>query len=308
MRCGCQRTNQQRVRRRQCYRRERIWNGITELCFHTAAPASYSALHAIAPVTVTPLAVGGALVIGASLGLLGGGGSILTVPIFVYAVGLDPKLAVAASLPVVAITSASAAIVHWRLGNVQLRTALIFGAMAAVGAFAGARGATLLSGATQFALLALVMLGAAYRMLSNTAPTAVGEPATQGIPFAKLMPVALGVGILTGIVGIGGGFLIVPTLVLICRLPMRTAVGTSLLVIAMNAASGAAGYAGTTAIPWNLVLLFAAISVAGSLGGSRLSAHIPQEALRRGFGALLALLSVFILFQNRHVFAGWLPS
>lgn len=287
---------------------ECIPNCIARLCSHTGAPAAYSALHAGIPVTVTPLAVAGALVIGASLGLLGGGGSILTVPIFVYAVGLDPKLAVAASLPVVAITSASAAFVHWRLGNVQLRTALIFGAMAAVGAFAGARGATLLSGATQFALLALVMLGAAYRMLSNSTPQAVDAPAMEGIPFVKLIPVALGVGILTGIVGIGGGFLIVPTLVLICRLPMRTAVGTSLFVIAMNAASGAAGYAGTTAIPWNLVFIFAAISVAGSLGGSRLSAHVPQVALRRGFGVLLALLAVVILFQNRHVFAGWLSS
>ena len=254
---------------------------------------------------MSPLELAGALVIGAALGLLGGGGSILTVPVFVYAAGLDPKVAVAASLPVVACTSASAALLHWRLGNVQIRTALIYGATAAAGSFAGAKLATFLSGATQLILLAIVMLAAASRMLTAKSTDSASQHDTARINFAVFIPVAVGVGMLTGVVGVGGGFLIVPTLVLFCRLPMRTAVGTSLMVIAMNTASGAAGYAGTVSIPWNVVLVFTAVSIAGSLAASRWSARLPQAALRKGFGVLLIALSMLLLVQNRHVFSAW---
>jgi uncharacterized protein len=254
---------------------------------------------------VTPLELAGALAIGAAMGLLGGGGSILTVPIFVYAAGLDPKTAVAASLPVVALTSASAAVAHWRLGNVQVRTALIYGATAAVGSFIGAKLASYLSGATQLILLAIVMFGAAARMLSReTIDHADIQKPARG-SFATLIPVALGVGMLTGIVGVGGGFMIVPTLVILCKLPMRLAIGTSLMVIAMNTASGAAGYAGTVSIPWNVVLVFSAVAIVGSLAASRWSSRLPQATLRKGFGALLVCLSLLILVENRHVFAGW---
>ncbi|MEP6833099.1 MAG: sulfite exporter TauE/SafE family protein [Gemmatimonas sp.] len=257
---------------------------------------------------VTPLEIAGALVIGASLGLLGGGGSILTVPVFVYATGLDPKVAVAASLPVVAMTSAAGAIAHWRQGNVQVRTALIYGATAAVGAFAGARLASLISGAAQFTLLAIVMLVASYRMAFGNPQPRAGSDANTPIAFATLIPVALIVGALTGVVGVGGGFLIVPTLVIICHLPMRIAVGTSLMVIAMNATSGAAGYAGKVPVPWPVVFVFSAVAIIGSLSASRWSSKLPQAALRKGFGVLLVGLSVLILVQNRHVFAGWLHS
>jgi uncharacterized membrane protein YfcA len=257
-------------------------------------------------VIVTPLELVGALVIGASLGLLGGGGSILTVPVFVYAAGVDPKTAVAASLPVVALTSGSAAIAHWRQGNVQVRTALVYGATAAVGSFAGARIASLMSGATQLILLSFVMLAAAYRMALGSPPTNTSKADPTHIPFATLLPVALVVGVLTGIVGIGGGFLIVPTLVILCNLPMHSAVGTSLMVIAMNAASGAAGYAGQVPVPWSIVLIFSAFAIVGSLVASRYSARLPQSTLRKGFGALLVALSILILFQNRHQFAGWM--
>lgn len=255
---------------------------------------------------VTPLEVVGALVIGAALGLLGGGGSILTVPVFVYAAGLDPKLAVAASLPVVALTSASGAVAHWAKGNVQIRTALIYGATAAIGSYAGARLSTFISGAVQLILLALVMLAAAYRMSVSRAPISDQEATDRPIAFLTLIPVALGVGALTGIVGVGGGFLIVPTLVIICHLPMRIAVGTSLLVIAMNAASGTAGYAGHVPIPWHIVLVFSSVAMVGSLLASRFSSRLPQAALRKGFGVLLMGLATLILVQNRHVFAGWI--
>lgn len=256
----------------------------------------------------TLLEVVGALATGVALGLLGGGGSILTVPIFVYAAGLEPKLAVAASLPVVTLTSAAAAIAHWRQGNVRVRTALIFGATAAVGSFASARAASRVSGVVQLTLLAVVMLVAASRMIAASAPAFDEANANFQIAYGKLIPVALGVGLLTGLVGVGGGFLIVPTLVLLCHLPMRAAVGTSLMVIAMNTASATAGYVGHVDIPWQTVLLFSAVAIFGSLLGSKLSAHVPQNALRRGFGVLLIALAVFILVQNRHVFTSLLPS
>ena len=251
---------------------------------------------------IAPLEIVGALAVGAAFGLLGGGGSILTVPIFVYAAGLDPKVAIAASLPVVALTSSSAAIAHWRLGNVQIRTALVFGASAAIGSFGGARLAVLISGAVQFSLLALLMLVAAARMLFSQTSSAAELQEREHIPYAILVPVAITVGVMTGVVGIGGGFLIVPTLVLVCRMPMRFAVGTSLMVIAINAAAGAAGYAGKVAIPWMTVFLFSAIAITGSLLASRLSKAVPTVLLRRGFGVLLIALSALILFQNRHVF------
>lgn len=258
--------------------------------------------------TFAPLELVGALAIGLALGLLGGGGSILTVPVFVYAAGFEPKLAVAASLPVVAFTSASAAVAHWRLGHVQVRTALVFGLTAAVGSFGGARLAAFISGAVQFTLLGIVMLVAAYRMLTSKSVAQADDDAVQPIAYATLIPVALVVGVLTGVIGIGGGFLIVPTLVLVCHLPMRTAVGTSLMVIAMNAASGAAGYAGKVPVPWPTVLLFSAVAIVGSLAASRASVRVPQAGLRRGFGLLLVTLSVYILFQNRHVFTALLPA
>ncbi|MEP6778888.1 MAG: sulfite exporter TauE/SafE family protein [Gemmatimonadaceae bacterium] len=256
----------------------------------------------------TPMELIGALAIGIALGLLGGGGSILTVPVFVYAAGLDPKVAVAASLPIVALTSASAAIAHWRLGNVQIRTALVFGLTAAVGSFMSARMASRIPGAVQFTLLALVMLGAAYRMMTTKAPVHASGPESAPIAYGQLIPVAFGVGLLTGVVGIGGGFLIVPTLVLLCHLPMRVAVGTSLVVIALNASSGAAGYFGRTNVPWNTIALFSVISITGSLGASKLSTRVPQLALRKGFGVLLLGLAALILVQNRHVFTALLPS
>ncbi|MEP6779388.1 MAG: sulfite exporter TauE/SafE family protein [Gemmatimonadaceae bacterium] len=258
--------------------------------------------------SISPLEVLGALAVGLALGLLGGGGSILTVPVLVFAVGLGPKAAVAASLPIVAITSGAAALSHWRQGNVQVRTAIVFGLVAAVGGFAGARLAAFMSGAMQFSLLGIVMLAAAFRMLIGNVKESAVDGTNKPIPYAKLVPIALVVGVITGVVGIGGGFLILPTLVILCQLPMRLAVGTSLLVIAMNATSGAAGYAGQVPVDWPAVALFSVFAVAGSLTASQISSRIPQAGLKKAFGVLLIALAVVILVQNRHVFSGLLPS
>ncbi len=248
-----------------------------------------------------------AALIGLSLGLMGGGGSILTVPIFVYVLGFDPKLAIAMSLPVVGVTSLIGAIGHWRAGNVRLGTAFLFGGIAMIGAYAGARLAVFVSGVVQLTLLAVVMLAAAISMFRSArrAPTGA-NPDTDERPMSLplLIPVAVVVGLLTGLVGIGGGFLVVPALVLLGRVPMKKAVGTSLFVIAMNAASGFAGYIGTVHVPWGFMAGFTAVAVVGILGGTALVRFVSQRALKQAFAVFLVVMGTFILYKNRSTFRG----
>jgi uncharacterized membrane protein YfcA len=241
-----------------------------------------------------------AALVGLSLGMLGGGGSILTVPIFVYVLGFDPKLAIAMSLPVVGGASLIGALSHWRAGNIRLPTAALFGVIAMAGAYGGARLAVLVSGRFQLVLLAVVMVAAAISMFRSARRDRGVEAAPDPRPmsFGLLIPVALSVGLLTGVVGIGGGFLIVPALVLLARVPMKQAVGTSLLVIAMNSLSGFAGYLGTVSLPWNFMLIFMSIAAAGILVGTRLVRYVSQSALKQGFSIFLILVGAFILFNN----------
>lgn len=242
------------------------------------------------------LALSLAAAIGLTLGLLGGGGSILTVPVLVYLLGVEAKPAIAMSLPIVGVTSLIGAALHWRLGNVRLRTAAGFGALTMIGAFAGARLSVLLSGTTQLVLLAVVMLAAAgsmFRRAPSASPQDAKAPRT-----ALLVPLALGVGVLTGLVGIGGGFLVVPALVLLARVPMREAIGTSLLVISMNAAAGFAGYLGSVTLDWGFLAGFTAASVAGALTGTALASRIPQVMLRHAFALFLIGIGGFVLYNN----------
>jgi uncharacterized membrane protein YfcA len=247
-----------------------------------------------------------AALVGLSLGLMGGGGSILTVPIFVYVLGYDPKLAIAMSLPVIGVTSLAGAAGHWRAGNVHLRTAGTFGVIAMVGAFAGARLAQFLSGALQLVLLAVIMLAAAVMMYRSARRTPSGADAettaTRAMPVALLVPVALAVGVITGLVGIGGGFLVVPALVVLARAPIKQAVGTSLLVIAMNSVSGFAGYLGQVQVPWAFVSVFTAIAVAGILVGTWGTRFVSPRALKQGFALFLIVMGSFMLYRNRAVF------
>jgi uncharacterized protein len=242
-----------------------------------------------------------AALVGLSLGLLGGGGSILTVPILVYLLGFGAKTAIAMSLPIVGTTSLVGAIGHWRAGNVRLQTALLFGLAAMAGAFAGARLAAYLSGAVQMAILAVVMLVAAITMFRGGVGGGAALEAESAPAFTPMLSVAVGVGALTGIIGIGGGFLIVPALVLLARVPMKQAVGTSLLVIAMNSASGFAGYAGRVAVPWGFVAAFTGVAILGILAGTALVRFISQAQLKRSFAVFLIAVGLFTLYQNRAV-------
>ena len=252
-----------------------------------------------------------AALIGLGLGLLGGGGSIMTIPVFVYVLGFDPKEAIAMSFPVVGATSFVGAIGHWRAGNVAERTAVLFGLVAMLGSYAGARLAVLVSGAVQLTLLAVVMLAAAASML-RTQPAISGAEATgsesKGRRLVTVAIIGVAVGMLTGFVGIGGGFLIVPALVILAKTPMKHAVGTSLLVIAMNSASGFVGYLGQVQIPWGFMALFTAVAMAGILAGTYFVRFVSQSGLRRAFAALLIVTGCFMLYQNRDVFSSRGPG
>jgi hypothetical protein len=239
-----------------------------------------------------------ALIIGLTLGLFGGGGSTLTVPIFVYVLGFDPKLAIAMSFPVVGATSLVGAVGHWRAGNIRLANALIFGLVAMTGAYGGARASRMLDGRVQLLILGVVMAAAAV-MMTRSAQRDTAEAAIPEEPSAILYLVGLAVGALTGVIGIGGGFLLVPALVVFGKVPMREAVGTSLLVIAMNCVSGFAGQRATLAIPWLFVCTFSAVAIVGILTGTRLARFVPQRTLKRGFALLLLVIAVLVLWQNR---------
>lgn len=240
-----------------------------------------------------------ALVVGVVLGMLGGGGSILTVPIFVYVLGYAAKPAIAMSLPVIGLTSLVGVIGHWRAGRVNVRVALMFGVVAMLGSVVGTRVATLVSGAVQMAIFGTVMIAAAAFMFRSATPEAKSDG--PGLGLLGLAPIGFVVGTLTGLVGVGGGFLIVPALVLLGRLPMKHAVGTSLLVIAMNAFAAFAGYLGRVPLDWSAMILFAALAIVGILLGSWLVRFVPQQTLKRAFAVLLILMGSVILYQNRNV-------
>ena len=245
-----------------------------------------------------------AALMGISLGLLGGGGSILAVPILKYALGFGAKEAIASSLAVVGATSLFGAASHWREDRVRWRTGLVFGLVAMAGAYLGAEYlAPFLGGATQLALFGVVMLVAAF-LVFREGESARDAPGTEKGTLARtylllLFAVGGAVGILTGLVGVGGGFLIVPALVLLAKVPMKEAVGTSLLVIALNSFAGFAGYLGEVSFQWGLMVLFAALAVAGSFAGTYLVRFVPQGALKRSFAVFLIVMAAFILYENR---------
>jgi uncharacterized protein len=236
------------------------------------------------------------LLIGVSLGVLGGGGSILTVPILVYVAGMDPKEAIAASLFVVGVTSAAGAISHARGGRVRWRTGLIFGAAGLVGAFLGGILGGHLPGELLLVAFALMMVATSIAMIRGRK---VDESKRHSdVPVFRVLLDGLVVGLVTGLVGAGGGFLVVPALALLGGLPMAVAVGTSLLVIAMKSLGGLAGYLSAVSLDWGLVIAVTVAAVLGSVAGGRLAGRIPENALRKGFGWFVLAMGAFVLVQQ----------
>lgn len=249
------------------------------------------------------LTVGLALLVGVALGLLGGGGSILTVPLLAYVAGMDAKQAIATSLLVVGTTSAVAAVSHARAGRVQWRTGLIFGVAGMAGAYGGGLLARFIPGSVLLIGFAVMMVATALAMLRGRKEVGPADPHHR-IPVPKVVAEGLVVGLVTGLVGAGGGFLVVPALALLGGLPMPVAVGTSLVVIAMKSFAGFAGYLSSVTIDWNVAAMVTAAAVLGALLGSRLTAVVNPDSLRQAFGWFVLVMSSVILAEEVHLAVG----
>lgn len=242
----------------------------------------------------------GAILIGLSLGLLGSGGSILTVPVLVYLVGQDEKVAFAGSLAIVGLISLVSAIVYARKDQVDWRSAMFFGLPGMVGAVLGAYFARYIPSWMQMLLFAALLLVAAWLMFR---PINLDDAPTEPRAFWKVGLDGLIVGALTGLVGVGGGFLIIPALVLLGGLSMNVAVGTSLVIITMKSASGFWEYLHVLedlnlSLDWGLIGLFAVLGIAGAQVGQKLNSRLPQVLLRRLFAVFLLFMGAFIAWRN----------
>ena len=268
--------------------------------------------------TLVLVAVVAGALIGLSLGALGGGGSILAVPVLVYALGQSPAQATTGSLVVVAVTSLLGAVTAYRAGNVLLGRGVAFGLVAVGGAVAGARASAFVPEPVLLASFSVLMLVVGGIMVvrqvrgrrsgtwDRPVRARLDDPIISFSPtFAcqcpralKVLVTATVVGLLTGFLGVGGGFLVVPALVLALALPMEYAAGTSLVVITITSAAALAVRAGSGTQPdWGLVLLLTTASAAGGVLGARVAARTETRRLAAAFSALVVALAVATAFQ-----------
>jgi uncharacterized membrane protein YfcA len=251
------------------------------------------------------LTIGLSVVIGLVLGLLGGGGSILTVPMLVYVLNLEPKQAILTSFVVVGLSSLLALIPHAARRQVCWKSGGLFGLTGMLGAYGGGHLAGHFSGDVLMSLFGLICLIAGISMMCQEKTMTKTDQAAipvnfcpVKIPFLRVLFDGFFVGAITGMVGVGGGFLIVPALDLLVGLPIQGAVGTSLLIIAMNAAAGLTGYSHHVSLDWHLTLLVAIGTLAGSGIGALLSAYVKPKWLRRAFGVMVVLIAGYVLSQS----------
>ncbi len=243
----------------------------------------------------------GAVAIGLSLGLMGSGGSIITVPVLTYLVGQDEKVAIAGSLAIVGTISLVASLPYARRGLVDGRSVLWFGVPGMAGAWLGAWLSRFVSGGVQLTVFAGLMLVAAFFMWRPL--RGEGGAAAPRRAVAKIAAEGVAVGAVTGFVGVGGGFLIIPALVLLGGLPMHRAVGTSLAIIALKSYTGFSKYLDVLgelglALDWQVLGTFSLLGVAGSFAGNAVGARLPQRALRRAFACFLFVVGAFIVTRG----------
>jgi len=241
------------------------------------------------------LALLGAIAIGLSLGLTGAGGSILTLPVLVYLAGIPPRQAVGLSLLIVGTAALTGAWQRAKAGEVHFKAAGMFVISGMAGAILGAKLTHLISPSALMITFAVLMVGVGVKMLMPRKSEL--EPAPECRP-ARCLLAGAGVGILTGFLGVGGGFLLMPALVKFARLPLRVATGTSLAVIACNSASGFVSHLGDAPTPWLLAAVFAAIAGAGVLVGGNVASRLPEKALRRAFALLVLITAAFVLWRS----------
>ncbi len=244
------------------------------------------------------------VIIGVLLGLLGGGGSILTVPVLVYFARLSAQDAIVTSLIVVCLTSLIAVINHARHHRVCWKTGLTFGLAGMIGAYAGGRLSAYIADAILLALFALIMIAASFSMIRKpkTVSTAVENCeenfCPKNLPVSAILLDGVLVGLITGLIGVGGGFLLVPALTLLAGLPIQAAIGTSLFIIVLQSVSALGGHAGHINLNLQLTTLVTVCAITGSFLGSYLSDIIHSRFLKPGFGYFVLLLGSFLLYQE----------
>lgn len=272
-------------------------------------------MNTLLEILLTPgtlIGLAASLLIGLSLGLIGGGGSILTVPVLVYLLGVDPVLATAYSLFIVGFTSAVGVYPKYKEGLVDVRTALIFGAPSIAAVFltrkliVPAIPATVLhlgdwvltKSVLLMTLFAVLMVAASVSMISDKkAKNAIQEgPLVFNYPLIVVEGAV--VGLLTGLVGAGGGFLIIPALVMLTKLPMKKAVGTSLLIIAAKSLIGFTGDLSQQTMDWSLLLSVTLMAVLGIFAGNALSKKIDGNKLKKGFGWFVLIMGIYMLLKE----------
>lgn len=252
------------------------------------------------------------VIIGISLGLIGGGGSILTVPVLVYLLNVQPLEATAYSLFIVGLTSLVGSVGYFRKGLVNMKTAIIFGIPSIAAVFATRAfiipaipaevahfgNFVLTKNLMLMALFAVLMITASYSMIKKEKPCVdcPQEPQKFNIPLILLEGTV--VGVLTGLVGAGGGFLIIPALVVLSKLPMKEAVGTSLLIIAMKSLIGFTGESSETFIDWPLLGIVSAFAIGGIFIGMQLSKRIDGAKLKPAFGWFVLVMGIYILLKE----------
>ncbi len=254
----------------------------------------------------------GAIIMGLSLGLIGGGGSILTVPILVYLFSIDAVLATAYSLFIVGLTSLIGSFSHMKMGNIHWRTAIVFGIPSIIAVYVtrawvvpaipehlfylGSLNVTKSIGL--LLLFAIIMLMASYSMIRKQKKSK-SESGEIRYNYPLILLEGIVVGVVTGLVGAGGGFLIIPALVLLAGLPMKQAVGTSLIIIAAKSLIGFTGdLKGGEMINWDFLLIFSAIAIVGIIAGSFFSKNISNEKLKPAFGWFILVMGVYIITRE----------
>jgi len=267
----------------------------------------------MSPDALHVLGFASSFLIGLSLGLIGGGGSILTVPVLVYLLGVEPVMATAYSLFIVGLSSLVGAYPKYREGLVDLRTAVVFGIPSIAAVFATRKfivpaipaelgqlgGLTVTRGMLMMLLFAVLMIAASVSMIRNGRPIRPDTPSGKRVFNHPLILLEGGVvGLLTGLVGAGGGFLIIPALVILSGLPMKQAVGTSLLIIAAKSLFGFLGDATEYTMDWQLLSIVTAIAMAGILAGNRLSRRVDGDRLKKGFGWFVLVMGLYILIRE----------
>lgn len=253
------------------------------------------------------------LLIGISLGLIGGGGSILTVPVLVYLLGVEPVLATSYSLLIVGLTALVGAVQNYRKGLVSLKTAVVFAIPSFIAVFLtryyimpaipdnlmDIGDFRLTKPIAVMVFFAVIMLLAAFSMIRSGKKKELDDVAVQEFNYPMIILEGAVVGVLTGLVGAGGGFLIIPALVLLAKLPMKQAVGTSLLIIAVKSLIGFTGdIAVSREIDWVLLSIVSILAVAGIFVGSWMSNYIHGSSLKKGFGWFVLAMAVFIILKE----------